>query len=47
MARMTAETRRHVEGFKAVKVKHPRLAEVDQQGARSQLSGQEVRREEA
>ena len=31
MARMTAETRRHVEGFKAVKVKHPRLDEVDQQ----------------
>src|SRR5919109_1281648 len=31
MARMTAETRLHVEGFKAVKVKHPRLDEVDEQ----------------
>jgi AAA domain-containing protein len=31
MARMTPETRTHVEGFKAVKVKHPRLEEVDQQ----------------
>jgi hypothetical protein len=47
MLRMTHETRAHLEAFKAVKVKHPRLAEVDQQGARSQLSGQEVRREEA
>ena len=31
MARMTSETRTRVEGFKAVKVKHPRLDEVDQQ----------------
>jgi hypothetical protein len=31
MARMTPETRTRLEGFKAVKVKHPRLDEVDQQ----------------
>ena len=30
MARMTPETRTRLEGFKAVKVKHPRLDEVDQ-----------------
>ena len=31
MARMTLETRTRLEGFKAVKVKHPRLDEVDHQ----------------
>jgi DNA polymerase III delta prime subunit len=31
MARMTPETRTRLEGFQAVKVKHPRLDEVDQQ----------------
>src|SRR5215467_2754928 len=31
MARMTPETRTRLEAFKAVKVKHPRLEEVDQQ----------------
>src|SRR5262245_45710706 len=31
MPRMTQETRAHLEAFKAVKVKHPRLDEVDQQ----------------
>jgi DNA polymerase III delta prime subunit len=31
MARMTPETRTRLEGFKAIKVKHPRLDEVDQQ----------------
>jgi MoxR-like ATPase len=31
MARMTPETRTRLEGFKGVKVRHPRLDEVDQQ----------------
>src|SRR3989442_437024 len=31
MPRLTPEAQAHLEAFKAVKVKHPRLAEVDQQ----------------